>query len=236
MTQLAKINSSTRQVLVKKRELKNLEINHGALKEDKNMEDVSFVESKNENVDNNVNVVGEEIIGRDDCIVPEVGMQFNDEKEVYDFYARYAYAMGFPSRKRSSTKDDDGVLRYVTLTYSREGRRNSDTSTSLKLQPTIQTGCKARISASFDIHGYWKINTVHLDHNHKTSPTKSRLYRCNQELSAQVKRNLEVNDMADNRCRQAYKEFGDVVTFDTTYLTNKYDMPFAPFVGVNHHG
>ncbi|XP_075519744.1 protein FAR1-RELATED SEQUENCE 5-like [Primulina tabacum] len=41
---------------------------------------------------------------------------------------------------------------------------------------------------------------------------------------------------ADNRCRLAYKEFGDVVTFDTTYLTNKYDMPFAPFVGVNHHG
>lgn len=41
---------------------------------------------------------------------------------------------------------------------------------------------------------------------------------------------------ADNRCRKSYKEFGNVVTFDTTYLTNKYDMPFAPFVGVNHHG
>jgi len=27
-----------------------------------------------------------------------------------------------------------------------------------------------------------------------------------------------------------------VVIFDTTYLTNKYEMPFAPFVGVNHHG
>lgn len=40
---------------------------------------------------------------------------------------------------------------------------------------------------------------------------------------------------AYNRCRQTYKEFGDVVTFDTTYLTNKYVMPFAPFVGVNHH-
>lgn len=33
-----------------------------------------------------------------------------------------------------------------------------------------------------------------------------------------------------------YKEFGDIVTFDTTYLTNKYDIPFIPFVGVNHHG
>jgi hypothetical protein len=32
------------------------------------------------------------------------------------------------------------------------------------------------------------------------------------------------------------KEFGDVVTFDIAYLVNKYDMPFAPFVGVNHHG
>ncbi|XP_028085338.1 protein FAR-RED IMPAIRED RESPONSE 1-like [Camellia sinensis] len=41
---------------------------------------------------------------------------------------------------------------------------------------------------------------------------------------------------ADARSRAAYKTFGDVVSFDTTYLTNKYDMPFAPFVVVNHHG
>ncbi|KAH9728859.1 protein FAR1-RELATED SEQUENCE [Citrus sinensis] len=30
--------------------------------------------------------------------------------------------------------------------------------------------------------------------------------------------------------RAVYKYFEDVITFDTTYLTNKYDMPFAPFV------
>ncbi|KAH7650627.1 FHY3/FAR1 family protein [Dioscorea alata] len=41
---------------------------------------------------------------------------------------------------------------------------------------------------------------------------------------------------ADARSITAYEAFGDVVSFDTTYLTNKYDMPFAPFVGVNHHG
>ncbi|XP_062081126.1 protein FAR-RED IMPAIRED RESPONSE 1-like [Humulus lupulus] len=41
---------------------------------------------------------------------------------------------------------------------------------------------------------------------------------------------------ANSRSRALYQEFGDVVTFDTTYLTNKYDLPFAPFVGVNHHG
>ncbi|XP_039123339.1 protein FAR1-RELATED SEQUENCE 6-like [Dioscorea cayenensis subsp. rotundata] len=41
---------------------------------------------------------------------------------------------------------------------------------------------------------------------------------------------------ADARSRSAYEAFGDVISFDTTYLTNKYDMPFATFVGVNHHG
>ena len=41
---------------------------------------------------------------------------------------------------------------------------------------------------------------------------------------------------ADARSMATCKEFGDVVTFDTTYLVNKYDMPFAPFVDVNHHG
>ncbi|KAF5451308.1 hypothetical protein F2P56_026424 [Juglans regia] len=41
---------------------------------------------------------------------------------------------------------------------------------------------------------------------------------------------------ADARSRAAYEYFGDVIIFDTTYLTNRYGMPFAPFVGVNHHG
>jgi len=41
---------------------------------------------------------------------------------------------------------------------------------------------------------------------------------------------------ADARSRAASMDFGDVVSFDTTYLTNKYDMSFAPFVGANHHG
>lgn len=41
---------------------------------------------------------------------------------------------------------------------------------------------------------------------------------------------------ADPKSRVAYKYFRNVVTFNTIYLANKFDMPFAPFVGVNHHG
>ncbi|KAJ1698795.1 hypothetical protein LUZ63_007307 [Rhynchospora breviuscula] len=39
----------------------------------------------------------------------------------------------------------------------------------------------------------------------------------------------------DGRARRAFQKFGDVVTFDTTYQTNRYKMPLAPFIGVNHH-
>jgi len=39
----------------------------------------------------------------------------------------------------------------------------------------------------------------------------------------------------DGRSRLAYEYFGDVITFDTTYITNKCNKPFALFVGTNHH-
>lgn len=35
--------------------------------------------------------------------------------------------------------------------------------------------------------------------------------------------------------RLDYKFFGDAVTFDTTYRTNLYNLPFGLFVGVNNH-
>ncbi|KAG9446981.1 hypothetical protein H6P81_013109 [Aristolochia fimbriata] len=40
----------------------------------------------------------------------------------------------------------------------------------------------------------------------------------------------------DSKSRTAYDHFGDVVMFDTSYLSNKYRIPLASFVGVNHHG
>ncbi|XP_022843170.1 protein FAR1-RELATED SEQUENCE 6-like [Olea europaea var. sylvestris] len=119
------------------------------------VEDDVRVELEHVNVEDNMSVCVDETRGGDGVIVPEVGMKFKDENEVYDFYGRYAFEDGFRVRKRNSKKDDNGVLQYVTLTCSCEGRRNSSTSGSLKPQPTMQTDCKARISATFDYHGLW---------------------------------------------------------------------------------
>ncbi|KAL3818720.1 hypothetical protein ACJIZ3_004625 [Penstemon smallii] len=55
--------------------------------------------------------------------------------------------------------------------------------------------------------------------------------------------NVEVDDdkrlmnffFRDNRCLVDYENFGDVISFDTTYRTNKYELVCAPFVGINNH-
>jgi len=36
--------------------------------------------------------------------------------------------------------------------------------------------------------------------------------------------------------RRYYEEFGDCISFDTTYNTNKYSLKFAPIVGITGHG
>lgn len=40
---------------------------------------------------------------------------------------------------------------------------------------------------------------------------------------------------ADAQSRLDYVAFGGVVVFDSTYRSNKYRLPFVPFVGLNHH-
>jgi hypothetical protein len=39
---------------------------------------------------------------------------------------------------------------------------------------------------------------------------------------------------ADARARSFYEVCGDCISFDNTFLTNKYNLPFAPIVGVSH--
>ncbi|GER37968.1 FAR1-related sequence 4 [Striga asiatica] len=128
----------------------------------------------------------------DETSVPVVGMKFQNYDKVFEFYKKYAARVGFPVRKRSSRKDEDGVIKNAMFTCSREGQKMKSTSATFKPQPTIKNGCEARLTACSDITGTWKITGVHLEHNHAISPSKSRLYRCHRQLSTNIKRRLEV--------------------------------------------
>jgi hypothetical protein len=40
---------------------------------------------------------------------------------------------------------------------------------------------------------------------------------------------------ADAMSRKNYKHFGDVLSLDSTYTTNQYNIIFVPITGVNNH-
>ncbi|XP_019158354.1 PREDICTED: protein FAR1-RELATED SEQUENCE 5-like [Ipomoea nil] len=46
---------------------------------------------------------------------------------------------------------------------------------------------------------------------------------------------LDVFFWADHVGRQSFMSFGDVITFDATYGTNRYSLVFVPFTGVDNH-
>ena len=57
------------------------------------------------------------------------------------------------------------------------------------------------------------------------------------KIKLDVDHRVECLFWVDSAARHAYIEsYSDLVSFDTTYMTNKYDMPFTPFIGINKHG
>lgn len=77
----------------------------------------------------------------------------------------------------------------------------------------------------FDIEGL-------LEHfHHKQTEDPSFTY------SLQVDENNLITNVfwINYRTRLNYQRFSDVLCFDTIYQTNRYERPFAHFVGVNYH-
>ncbi|RYR74081.1 hypothetical protein Ahy_A02g008692 [Arachis hypogaea] len=55
------------------------------------------------------------------------------------------------------------------------------------------------------------------------------------ELKLEEDQSIKLAFWADTRSRAAFEYFGDVISFDTTYNTNRYNLVCGSFVGVNHH-
>uniref|UniRef100_A0A2N9GE57 Protein FAR1-RELATED SEQUENCE n=1 Tax=Fagus sylvatica TaxID=28930 RepID=A0A2N9GE57_FAGSY len=212
----------------------------------------SFVEDLPQPVEGNMQEDTPESV-RNSVIEPRVGMEFDSLQQVIEFYKHYAYSKGFATMTRNSRKKKGfSETSYVNLKCNREGRYSSSVDDPSKKRSTIKNACEAVIKASMDITDKkWRILSFIEDHNHELSPSKSRHFAAFRHISTDTRRRLLINDNAgdlddelrvrnvfwvDARSRAAYESFNDVITFDTTYLTNKYDMPFAPFIGINHHG
>ncbi|RYR50905.1 hypothetical protein Ahy_A06g025929 [Arachis hypogaea] len=82
-------------------------------------------------------------------------------------------------------------------------------------------------------------NIFELDHAKEFEKYLLRMKEKNQnflfELEHKFDHSIKIIFWANARSRVAYEYFEDVISFDTTDNTNRYNLVFGSFVGVNHH-
>ncbi|XAR49618.1 hypothetical protein NMG60_11032882 [Bertholletia excelsa] len=99
--------------------------------------------------------------------------------------------------------------------------------------PLWEKGCRNHTSQVRKLRlGLGDVEALHRYFYHMQRRNSNFFYLTDKDEDCQIKNVF----WADARCRAAFECFGDVISFDTTYLTNNYDMPLTSFIGVNHHG
>ncbi|XP_058075804.1 protein FAR1-RELATED SEQUENCE 5-like [Magnolia sinica] len=168
---------------------------------------------------------------------PEIGMEFKTEKDAYDFYNSFGRKVGFSIRKHNVKKDKmTGVLKMRDFICSKEGKRSFDKrDVNVKHhRDETRTSCEAHMKIRLGVDGKYRVTDNKIDHNHiLASPEEAHLLRSQRKFTQEVV--ADNCDNADGRMILDYERFGDVICFGTTYKTNEYGRPFAPFIGVNHH-
>ena len=103
---------------------------------------------------------------------PKIGMEFDNVRMLLDYYIKYGNEKGFPVKRRSSGKGDDGEVKLVVIACSRSGQPKSTSRNAFKMHPVSKTNCKAMIRAVLCIDGKWRVTSLFLYHNHALSLEK----------------------------------------------------------------
>ncbi|GFY85747.1 FAR1-related sequence 3 [Actinidia rufa] len=161
---------------------------------------------------------------------PKMGMKFDTHDEAYLYYTRFA------KEKRAL---DENMRRKLVLN-EQAGIRLNKTVASLHIEaggldkvPYLPRDCRNYLDKLRRLQlAEGDAEAMHRYFMRMRGDNADFFYAIGLNEEGRLRNVL----WADTRSRATCKEFGDIVTFDTTYLVNKYDMPFAPFAGVNHHG
>ncbi|XP_074318641.1 protein FAR1-RELATED SEQUENCE 5-like [Silene latifolia] len=151
---------------------------------------------------------------------------------------------------RHGFKEDRKKLKPVVEFENTEEKKRGKGLREPKKTKITRFGCKAKIRfcAVFndlkELIGY-AIDTFYEGHNHKLCSLKEREFQKNALSQSQdgFYYAYQVDEdnclaklfWADAQARMNYSLFGDTITFDPTYGTNKYRMAFTPFTGVDNH-
>ncbi|XP_051126352.1 protein FAR1-RELATED SEQUENCE 5-like [Andrographis paniculata] len=249
---------------------------------------------------------------------PQIGKEFDNEEEAYQFYLAYAKKAGFGMKRHKMHKDRTGKIKCRMFSRSAEGTRGEDKRNINVRAPRAITrfGCKAKMrirlkeNEKYEVFEFISENTHQLVSPQKTHffPSHRRIDEVhasqidmaeyvglapkvshdlmikeaggreslgfirqdiknylrskrtkymevgdtggvleylqgmqNRDLNSSYSIQVDEDDMitnifwVDGRMRADYFDFGDVVSFDTTYRKYRENRPLALFVGVNHH-
>ncbi|KAK0591221.1 hypothetical protein LWI29_037225 [Acer saccharum] len=171
---------------------------------------------------------------------PKKGMEFNSLEDLLSYYKSYGKT---ECKAKINALRCDGKLRLTTVhnihnhglspKKSRFFRCNREMSDAVKRVLDTNDIAGVRMNKSFGslvVGAGGFENLPFLKKDCRNYIDKARHLRLGADDDGRLKNVF----WADPRSRAAYQYFGDVVTFDTTYLTNRYGMPFAPFVGYLH--
>ncbi|KAM0831900.1 hypothetical protein ACQ4PT_022119 [Festuca glaucescens] len=185
---------------------------------------------------------------------PELGMEFSSTEEAFQFYNMYSWVSGFSIRlgDNYTTKSKQRTMQEYLCQRQGNGdeTKNSTTRCGCKAMMRVATNesCKC-LFGSMDKVPFSKktLRTVcsNIAKEALVDDVQKTLQSFREKISrdprfvftAELDEDNRLNSLmwTSGRSRSLYQHFGDVITFDTTYETNIYKMPFGMFVGVNNH-
>ncbi|XP_074291850.1 protein FAR1-RELATED SEQUENCE 9-like [Silene latifolia] len=184
---------------------------------------------------------------------PYIGQLFGTLEEAISFYDVYAEACGFEPRKSSQKRSVSDDVKYKFVVCNREGfrdrKRKATVLDSGKEQATprpfdirntklTRIGCTAMIEFCYNGDGYVVFQfrdrdaQLFVNYFEDKRDTTEGFYFAYEVDSGKC---LVHAFWCDAESRRNYALFGDYITYDPTYSTNKYCMLFTPFTGVDHH-
>ncbi|XP_074314322.1 protein FAR1-RELATED SEQUENCE 5-like [Silene latifolia] len=184
---------------------------------------------------------------------PHIGQFFGTLEEAISFYGVYAKACGFEPKKFSQKRSVSGDVQYKFVVCNREGFRDRKrkaiilhsgeeqaTPKPFDIRNTKLTriGCTAMIEFRYNGDGDIKCfigdrdAQLFVNHFEDKRDTNEGFYFAYEVDSGKC---LVRAFWCDAVSRRNYSLFGDYITYDPTYSTNKYYMVFTPFTGVDHH-
>ncbi|KAL5810472.1 hypothetical protein ACOSQ4_027040 [Xanthoceras sorbifolium] len=185
-----------------------------------------------------------------------LGKEFLCIQDAEEYYHKYSYLKGFNVRKDDLRCDKNGLITVSTMRVNNNCQKmvwvvkefvteHSHNLTSGKHMRFLRSHRNAKeydmsILNSLKLVGIKTCRTMLTDFD---ADAIIDYMTAESEMDTKVFYKYDVNEdgmsgnlfWADSMSRNDYRNFGDVMSFDSTYKTNAYLRLLVIFVGVNHH-